>query len=1507
MTELQERVVARLVTAQNTQDPAGLRGDDAVNDALALLREAAPSPAESVDLESVAAVFWSFWFRHQGPEDPDAQRNLTIALSTFGFLYPRLPDADRFPQQLRDAFDPADPSSETGFEHLMSSVFGEDALTAPGLTESERLVALDSALAWSDTAQHYLPPGHEGFVQLALYAVRLHAARCQLAADPDSLAVAARNAAAVCERLPSAGPNVIGPAGADAPAFALGAVLDAARLIGDPPLSEVERLAVLVPDALHTPGVAEALESLRQMYAEPGDWPGEVDLRAGVVIVEAGTREHDAGRIACGVRRLRAALVRTPPGHPARAAVTTSLSQGLDAFATERGDSDSDAAREAAREAAELLGTVDAADAELLTDLAKFHGLEDPGDDAPLLDGIVSRLRERAARVGGPPDIDLEILALANAIGAGLDTGAGAGPGAGLGAGAEPVPVSVSDEQIARYRAALAALPADHPHRYAYVAVLAALTGARAAALRATEGADAAIRADQLASEATSLTEEAAAGAPVGFLPLGPLRQGSFDVALSVAVASIPSGAPDEVPDPELARVVSLMSRLDSINLSGSEDLSDDIEVLRGLLADTEDEESSLRASLAAGLGTALVAQGSADNGIPDDLDEIVQLLRYARTHDPELGEAVDQLLASSLTTWSAMSFDGEAAREASALLATAATTEGPPADAAMVLSTLHTEVHAALQNYLLGHEPGQLVRALEAARRLKEFTADPEAVAGAVIWAGTGAGDDAPGFDVMGDVYIDLIATMGPGGGPKLDITDAEVDRCRRTFAACPDGHPIREMAGATLVRALAQRATAIHGTGPERAAEAMGLVGEAANLVDALEEEAPDGWADMMRFFVGLVANLVMGRSSAAGTEADAEVEGAGPARFPAVLSMKPFEVALERLRGVLPGLPDPADPTVRHRPGLPSWLRAHGEIGEAAGAVRRGDTAGALTHLEAAVEAMAEITDRGSDQESAEHGLQTFEGDIRSVVELVLFQALGQASTGRVEEVRAALEEVRRVVTEEGRVPDSFPDAAELSTLFRTVAGPDVDRATEVLERGRGLLLSRRIEARVDLGELSAAHPELSREFERLTDQFTAEPDVPDAPDVPASGHAEWSRLARLRASRELDVLVTDIRTRPGFDGFLRPLSAGQLRALAADGPIVVLNHARMNCQALIVTDRSITARVLDVTSEDVADMARRMRDAVDAINAQGTARPSPLRLVAAGATIRETLAWTWHRVVCPVLELAGSYGPVPDGGAWPRIWWVPTGPFNTLPLHAAQCALPDCELDGCGAALDTVISSYVPGFQTLAYARSRAGHREGADSGSALLVAAPEEELPGVAAAAGYAAGLLGAREPLVGAAATREAVLAALGATSWVHFGCHAATDPTEPSGALLHLPNGEPLSVLEICRTRPRSAQLAFLAACGTARTSERLSDEAIHITSAFLLAGFPTAVGTLWAIDSSHADQVTRDFYRRMTLDGTATAPTASAHALHHTVRELRRRIPDRPHVWAAYVHAGT
>ncbi|MEV0176809.1 CHAT domain-containing protein [Streptomyces sp. NPDC050803] len=1430
MSELRERVVARLVEAQQARDPAPLRAQDAVDDALALLCEAAPSPDDSIDLDSVAAVFWTFWFRHQGAEDPDAARNLTVVFGTFGFLYPRAPEGAGLPDALTEGFDPADPSHDARFALLVSQACVEAG-------------ALDPALAWADTAFEYVRPEDDaGFVELAVHAHDLQLARFQSAADPDGLAAAARYGRAVCTRL-AAGPGLFDPESTRmAAAACLRTVVDSARLLDTPPLALVERLVATAPAGALTPETEQGLHFLRLLDGKPVNWPGERDLHIGAAIAEAGIAEHDAGRIACAVRRLRTALATTPADHPAHPQVTTALGRTLVGFAREREDED------AALEGVQLLDSVGALSDEHHEFLAAYSELqrigdsEDP-DDLERAGPALGRFVEQVRRRGGPVDIDLEVLDLA--------------------AGFEPD--DSADERIARYRTALAALPADRPNRHAYVAVLAALTGLRAQALGGTAAAA------PLAAESRSLTEEALAAAPPGYPASDLLRQGLFEAALPVAVMTLT--ADEDVPE-ELSGLLTQLTRLTEVRLDAPENLDTDIDTLRGMLADTDEDDTFLRPHLAAALGTALSAR-SAERRDFAELEEVVELLRYAREHTTDMPGQLDRILADALATRSIGTFDAEAAREADALRASAAAHPQPvdeiPYGDRVVTETdqavlaARSELSIAVQNYLFGHEPAQLERARSIAHRMRE------------IIRAAPASDEVPWYDLMGDAYIDLVETLGPGGGPRPDLGDEVVDQCRRTFEACPAGHPMRPMAATTFARALVQRSVLLRAAEPERA---KALVSEAEALSRVLEEEgSPDGspvdMASVMRLFIDVIGRG--GMPEATGTDTPG---GSTPHELVASL-LGPVQA---RLAGV-------ADPEARPSAVVPVWMRAHGEIGAAAGAVGRGRPQAALDHLEAGIEAMAAVTDRGSDQQSAEHGLSTFEGDIRSIVELILGRLTLREAAVRVPAHLQALEQAVRAV-EAGQAPP------ELAPLERTLQGPEVDRLAELLERGRGLLLARRIEARADIGDLRTEHPEVAEEFERLTEQLDARP------ETAAAGDAEWARLAGLRASNELDALVGRIRTLPGFEGFLRPLTAEELKALAADGPIVVLNHGgKRYCHAFVVTDRSITVLPLDAEADEITATARRLREAVDAINAQGTARPSPLRLVAAGRTVRETLAWTWHEIVRPVLELAGSAEPVPRHGEWPRIWWVPTGAFSALPLHAAQCTEPDCELDGCGAALDAVVSSYVPGLQTLAYARARTRRRDTADHGDALLVAAPEDDLPGVAEAAGYAAELLGARQPLIGPTATREAVLAALHDASWAHFGCHAATDPAEPSGALLHLPSGEPVSVLEICRARPRAAQLAFLAACGTARTAERLTDEAIHITSSFLLAGFPTAVGTLWTIDSTHADHMTRAFYRRTTAPD---APTP-AHALHDTVRQLRRRIPDRPHIWAAYVHAGT
>jgi hypothetical protein len=939
MTELRDRVVARLVTAQSARDPAPLRAAEAAADALALLREAAPVPEGTIDLESVAAVFWTFWFRHGGDDDPEAQRNLTVVLGTFGFLCPRLPAQANLPDALRQGFDPGDPSHEARFAHLISSAYGEEVTGAGGA------VALDRSLAWAETAlDHVRDDDHAGFVEVAVQALELHVIRFQREAEPGSLAAAARYGRAVCERLPLLDPDLARAAAS----VALRTVVDAARLLGSPELAVAERLVAMAPDGSLTQENSDGLATLRLLVAQPVTWPGERDLRIGAAIAEAGVAEQDPSRIACAVRRLRTARAATPADHPAHAWTTTALAQALTALARARDD------REAAREAAQLLNSLstlaatgatgpktqdgDAAlEAMELLDAANLLGDEQravldayrelESDGSPVALGrFVEQVRRHTTRTGGPPDIDVEILDLASGF----------------------VPDDTADARIARYRAAL---PAHGPRRHAYIAVLAALTGMRAQALRPTAPA----RADLLAAESRELTEEVAAQAPPGFPATDLLRREAYEAALPIAVVSV-SGEP--LPD-ELVKLTAQLSRMQDIRLDAPENLDSDIAVIREMFADVDEDDTSLRPYLAAALGSALSAR-SAGRSDPDTLDEVVELLRYARTHAPDTAGHLDKLLADALTALSVGRFDPENAREASALLASAtspAPADGPqpPYSATALTEADHavlaarTEFHSALQNYLLGHEPAQLERARRTAARMRELTRGPS----------TGG---RPWYDLMGDAYADLVETVGPGGGPRGDLGDEIVEQCRRTFAACPAGHPMRPMAGTTLARALVQRALLLRPADPQRAAA---LVAEADELGRALGEEAPKGGPDIagtIRVFVDLMAR---GRLPEATTSQ-------APGRPPTDL----FETVMGPLRDRFAGA---ADPRVWRDPAVPVWMRAHGEIAAAAGALGRPRPRVdlALDHLEAGVEAMAGLTDRGSDQRSAEHGLSTFGG--------------------------------------------------------------------------------------------------------------------------------------------------------------------------------------------------------------------------------------------------------------------------------------------------------------------------------------------------------------------------------------------------------------------------------------------------------------------------------------------------------------------------------------------------
>ncbi|MEO3868218.1 CHAT domain-containing protein [Nonomuraea sp. B12E4] len=260
--------------------------------------------------------------------------------------------------------------------------------------------------------------------------------------------------------------------------------------------------------------------------------------------------------------------------------------------------------------------------------------------------------------------------------------------------------------------------------------------------------------------------------------------------------------------------------------------------------------------------------------------------------------------------------------------------------------------------------------------------------------------------------------------------------------------------------------------------------------------------------------------------------------------------------------------------------------------------------------------------------------------------------------------------------------------------------------------------------------------------------------------------------------------------------------------------------------------------------------------------------------------------------------GITGP-PQDGVWPRLWWSPTGPLNSLPLHAAG------HHTVAGASvLDRAVSSYTPTVRALLHSRARPVPARRAGLTVAMPATPGHAALPETAReAVEVTARIQG--QVLVGPRASRAAVLAALPGASVAHFACHAGSDPYDPSASHLLLHDGT-LSVTEISRLHLDDAELAYLSACATARGGARLADEAMHLASAFQLAGYAQAVATLWEIGDHTAATMAADFHRELggALGDPARIPGALA--LHTATRRMRAAMPGRPSAWAAFLHSG-
>ncbi|MFD5626419.1 CHAT domain-containing protein [Streptomyces sp. NPDC127072] len=460
---------------------------------------------------------------------------------------------------------------------------------------------------------------------------------------------------------------------------------------------------------------------------------------------------------------------------------------------------------------------------------------------------------------------------------------------------------------------------------------------------------------------------------------------------------------------------------------------------------------------------------------------------------------------------------------------------------------------------------------------------------------------------------------------------------------------------------------------------------------------------------------------------------------------------------------------------------------------------------------------------------------------------------------------------------------------------LAAERTEEAAVLLELGRAVLMSQDLEARSDVSDLAAIHPRLAGRFTDLSARMLVHQDTAEngPPERVREQHAvveQWRGL------------LDDIRRRPGFETFLRAPAVDRIRAEAAQGPIVLINVDRLRCDALVVTPDTVRCVPLDITEGLLAHTAQDFLAATAVDRNQSTARQEEAR-----ETMFRTLELLWDRIAEPVLTAAGLTESIPDGtprAAVPRLWWSASGPLAHLPLHAAGYHR-EVALSARRSVLDRVASSYTPGIRALRHARQAPRVREltgpylaiGQPTGTDGSEGASTREIDAVART-------LSGLDVIDGDEARVNHVLAALASASTVHFACRSISDPVDPARSWLRLADG-PLKVTSVARQRLPRAQLAVLLACHTSLT-DRMPDEAIHLTSAFQTAGYPQVVGALWETADMTSVRLARRLYQSLRGYSDGLDVTDTGRALHAAVLGLRKRYPTSPAVWAPYVHTG-
>ncbi|MCP4548030.1 MAG: tetratricopeptide repeat protein [bacterium] len=414
-------------------------------------------------------------------------------------------------------------------------------------------------------------------------------------------------------------------------------------------------------------------------------------------------------------------------------------------------------------------------------------------------------------------------------------------------------------------------------------------------------------------------------------------------------------------------------------------------------------------------------------------------------------------------------------------------------------------------------------------------------------------------------------------------------------------------------------------------------------------------------------------------------------------------------------------------------------------------------------------------------------------------------------------------------------------------------------------------------------TGADPELVAQEQDLVDQISALQRA-----ISQGGDVDYAALAAQLESLQTaynQVLIDLKRSNPAYASLVSidPLSIDEIRATVLDERTSLIAYfvTGEKSIAFVLDQETLVAVSLPISRTRLAAQVERFHGL---INVEPHGGPTQARE-------RTELAQDLHRsLIAPVLPHVEHA----------RLIVIPHDVLHTLPFaalldqgqHPLAARFTLSTAPSISSLAPEILNRNENGGQLLAL-------------GNPSTAASP---LPHAEAEAIAVAGLYPRSTLFTGAQASEAALRGNVEGADVIHLATHGTLDPVNPLFSTLLLAGEETdaandgqLQVREVFDLDLSDANLVVLSACETALGEQSQGDELVGLSRAFMYAGTPVVVASLWPVEDAATGALMLAFHRRVQDGQGAAAALAQAQA------EIRDQDAwAAPYYWAGFVVIG-